>query len=91
MLAQIVTCTNSPKGCLLVAARLGTSRTRCRALRTTLELALLLRRIHLLLAHWRRLLVCAGCCAESALLFTALLWGLRATFEVREAHDGGCR
>lgn len=81
---------NLPKRRLLIAAWLWAARTRCRALWTALELALLLRGIHLLLAHGLRLLVCARSCAESTLLLTTLLRGLCAAFKVGEAHDVGC-
>ena len=60
------------------------------ALWTARELALLLAYVHLL-AHWWRLLWCAGCSAKSTLLLAILLRRLRSAFEVRETHNCGSR
>jgi hypothetical protein len=74
-----------PKSGLLIAARLRASRARSASLRGARELALLLRRIHLLI-HGVGLLKAGGRSAESILLFIALLL-LSTAFEVRlETH-----
>jgi hypothetical protein len=76
----------SPKGGLLIAARLRASRARCASLRGARKLSLLLRRIHLLV-HGVGLLKASRRSAESVLLFLALLL-LSPTFKVRLKTHG---